>query len=470
MGTEQSIDAAEELAISDRASAAGDFEHAIDHLIRAMRVDGVTADIKAALDTLAARVAEAAAGPGPANSEVTGTLAGLFADTGEMARAVEWAQRTYDLAPEAVSSRVQLLAFTYKDTGDIDQLVQLADLARAEPDADDGLAQRMFAICCRGTMWLGHIPAPTDSLVSLAQNLLANGDYVPAADGTYDAPLLLKASALESPTASRTFAAVFPKAQLTVMDVPEPDIRLPIGENLTHRLWDYEDTTAVPRYPEPSPEAVATLHRVAADGWSDPLSVYARSAPLGELTEQDLLALLANVPPAPDIERWTKLVRRSPLNWPRIAQAWVCVGILHVRPEEPWPTSTRRAILNDVLLGPDDWSVDAAANAIATAAWNHPEVRPEAISLLMRRMLPVIEASHSRATELIEPLGELILSVPADDGRLREPVRDILKMYRALEEPPTPEEYTEAAVKQWGREQTAAASTPEKKRRLWRRS
>ena len=240
MGTDQPVDVAGELEIAGRAVGAGEFQHAVEHLIRAMAAAGATVPVKEALDALAGRVAEVGSG----DPELTGTLAGLFADTGEMAQPVVWARRTCELAPQARSSRAQLLGFTYKATGDIEQLVQLADLVREGPDEDDA-TRRLFAVCCRGTAWLGFVPGPTESLASLAQNLLAGGDYTPGPDGTYDAALVLKTSALESASASVAFSALFPKAELTVMDVPEPDIRRPADEGLTHRLWDYQGTTAV---------------------------------------------------------------------------------------------------------------------------------------------------------------------------------------------------------------------------------
>jgi hypothetical protein len=48
-------------------------------------------------------------------------------------------------------------------------------------------------------------------------------------------------------------------------------------------------------------------------------------------------------------------------------------------------TSTRRKVLDDLLFGCDDRSVDAAANALATAAWNHPSARGEIFDMLMAR-------------------------------------------------------------------------------------
>ncbi len=366
------------------------------------------------------------------------------------------------------------MAFTYKSTSDIEQLAQLADLVREEPDADD-ITRRLFAVSCRGTAWLGYVPPPTESLVNLAQNLVAGDGYQPGPDGTYDAPLLLKTSALESASATVAFSALFPKAELTVMNVPEPDIRQPVGGGLNYRLWKYQGTTAVARYPEPSPEAVAVLRRVAATGWGDPLAVYAKSAPLGELAEEDLLGLLTHVPPAPDLEQWAKSARRNPLYWPRVAQAWACLGWLHVRPEEPWRTSTRRQVLSDLVLGPDDWTVDAAANALATAAWNDPEIRTEVQGIVMQRTLTAITASQSRSTELVEPLGELVLTSPGGDARLREPIRDILAMIRSTEAAPPPPELAPDALREWALGKIAdgggqAGPKPNRKRRLWRRS
>lgn len=469
MAAQHPAEASLELGNAARAAAAGEFEHAIDHLIAALEAAGATAEVKSALEALAARVAEAGTG----DPDVTGTLAGLFADTGEMAQAVAWARRTHDLAPQARTSRAQVLAFTYMSDRDIEQLVQLADLVNEEPDADD-VARRLFAACCRGTMWLGFVPAPTDSLVDLTHNLLASGDYTPDPDGRYDAPLVLKMSAPESPSAAVAFSALFPQAQFTVVEVPEPDIRRPLVEGLAHRLWDYQGTTPVARYPEPSPKAVALLQRVAAKRWGDPLAVYRESAAFAELEEQDLFSLLVHVPPAPEAEPWAKLARHNPLYWPRIAQAWVCLGWLHVRPEEPWAASTRRRVLGDLLFGADDWTVDAAANALATAAWNRPETRAEIFSILMPRTLAAIEASSTRASELIEPLCELVLSAPGGDPRLRGSVGDILAKYRALEEPETPEEFTPDAIRQWGQGVAAEHDAREpaktdKKARRWLR-
>lgn len=198
---------------------------------------------------------------------------------------------------------------------------------------------------------------------------------------------------------------------------------------------------------------------------------------MGELSDRDLFGLLTHVPPAPDVEPWTHLVRRNPLYWPRVAQVWACLGWLHVRTEEPWGTSTRRDVLGNLLFGPDDWTVDAAANALAVAAWNLPETRGEVLSLLMKRMLPVLKADKSRETELLVPLGELILSTPGvpEDARVRGPVRDILATYRSRGQAPTPAEFTPDALKKWGRglkaEHDAQASPePGRKRRPWRRS
>ena len=84
MGTDQSVDVAGELEIVAREAGTGEYQHAVEHLIRAMAAAGATAQVKEALNELARHVAETGSG----DPELTGTLAGLFADTSEMAQAV----------------------------------------------------------------------------------------------------------------------------------------------------------------------------------------------------------------------------------------------------------------------------------------------------------------------------------------------------------------------------------------------
>lgn len=43
-----------------------------------------------------------------------------------------------------------------------------------------------------------------------------------------------------------------------------------------------------------------------------------------------------------------------------MSQAWACLGLLHHQADEPWPSSTRRQALVDLLSGVEDWATDAA--------------------------------------------------------------------------------------------------------------
>lgn len=79
-------------------------------------MNGATEQVKEALNALGERVAEA----GSRDPGITGILGDLFADVGELAHALTGAQRTCELAPQAVSSRAQVSAFTHKSTGDIE--------------------------------------------------------------------------------------------------------------------------------------------------------------------------------------------------------------------------------------------------------------------------------------------------------------------------------------------------------------
>src|SRR5205085_3920918 len=73
------------------------------------------------------------------------------------------------------------------------------------------------------------------------------------------------------------------------------------------------------------------------------------------------------LPGPPDTPRWAHLAKSTPTYWYRLMQPWVCLGILHHVEAEPWPASTRRAVLVDLAFGVEDWVSDSALFALVTA-------------------------------------------------------------------------------------------------------
>lgn len=220
-----------------------------------------------------------------------------------------------------------------------------------------------------------------------------------------------------------------PDVEVEIGSVPEPDIRTSCLAKYGPPLWVYQGTQAVPGGPAPSDEAVALLHSVAGALWADPLVAYEHAAPLGALGEDDLLGLLAHVPVAEEFGRL--LDRHHGLYWNRIAQTWVCLGILHHRVhEEPWAHSARRTLLLRLLHGPEDWTVDSAAFALCVAAWMQPQHSAEIAAEIAERYRFAAQALGRRFTSLHEPLAAVVLACPGMDRRVAEQVRSNLDRAR----------------------------------------
>jgi hypothetical protein len=76
-------------------------------------------------------------------------------------------------------------------------------------------------------------------------------------------------------------------------------------------VWRYDGVTAVA---EPSAEAGRMLHEVGGEPWASPLSGLAQAQPLGALSLDELLGLLAHPPAAPEGLRWESVVAAKGLS------------------------------------------------------------------------------------------------------------------------------------------------------------
>jgi tetratricopeptide (TPR) repeat protein len=309
----------------------------------------------------------------------------------------------------------------YARDGDIAHLVALADWWREHPE--HAYAAVMLAKACHGRRWLGMVPPPTEAISNLLRNIAADGGVAK----TSDTSLTLTLSALEVPSA---MAAA--KAALRGLDLaqdpatPDPDIRVPLAGG-RYRLWSYAGATAVPAVPPPPAAAVAALHAVAADGYPPhPVAAYDAAVSLAGLPVAELLGLMAHVPPPPPVPWWQRMHDASPVYWPRSAQAWACLGLLHHQADEPWDGSARRAVLVDLLLGVEDWAADAAMNALVVAAWAAPAIRPDVAGLVAERFLAGVQAYQQREVTIIEPMAHLVLAAPGMHGDVAALARDLL--------------------------------------------
>ena len=347
----------------------------------------------------------------PGNVGLHLDLADLSFTQGDFAQSLSWAERATKINRSAVKPRAAVLAARYRVSvqpdgiGDLIPLIELVDLARDHPDVS--YLRTLISRACSGGTWLSIVPPPTEAIAQAAVMEPNQGRVVPGTRRTY-------ISSLEAPSAVAAYRARFPEASIEVGEIREPDIRVPVTTDFGPPLWSYNGTVAVASVPPPSAQAAAILHRVAGGIWGDPLVAYEQAAGFGELDAADLLGLLAHVPAATGPgEVFTRV--GAPLYWERVAQAWVCVGVLHHRSDEPWPRSARRTLLLRLLFGPEDWTVGAAAFALCVSAWCHPEQRAEISGAITQRYLHAAKAVGKRPTELHDPLARVLLICPGID-------------------------------------------------------
>lgn len=382
------------------------------------------------------------------------------------AQAVTWAERAMQYDPTHVKPRAVRLAalYTQSDYTDGSALAALQQLAQENPEHP--YPRHLLNLARQNRPWIGSVPWPTEATSGLLAQML-DGRLPSAAP--FDSAPHLSITSLEAPSPNAVVRAYFPALTINTGGIPAPDIRVPVSTAFGPPLWTYPSAdaaaptgptdsataatpiTEVATVAPPTPGAVTILRAVAGPGsWSDPISAFDGAAELGKLTEQDLLGLVAHIPP-PDDEAWIQRWHAGPAYWARMAQAWTCLGILHFRAEEPWRTSRRRTLLLRLLFGNEDWSVDAAAFALYVSALLHEDQRPDIAAAISARYLHATLAFGARPTELQEPMAHIVLACPAIDPRLTHYAHEMLALKRAADrdQPPAPKSLTDDTVRTW---------------------
>ncbi|WP_394328308.1 tetratricopeptide repeat protein [Couchioplanes caeruleus] len=172
----------------------------------------------------------------------------------------------------------------------------------------------------------------------------------------------------------------------------------------------------------PTPAAVERLHRAAHPLWPHPPAAYDAALGLVLVEPEDLLALIAHPPAAPDDEVGRALAAHDPDLWRRCAQVWACLGLLHHRTEEPWPFSIRRRLLVDLAKGGVDRITEAALFALITYAWVDPAARSDVAALVGRRL-----AAAAGSPTLAWSIAHLALATPDLSPENRERAAAIIK-------------------------------------------
>ncbi|WP_320066324.1 tetratricopeptide repeat protein [Micromonospora sp. RTGN7] len=340
----------------------------------------------------------------PADLAVYADIAGTLADNGRLDEALEWTDRALARNPTFDCAVHTAHRLRFQRDGDVTHLVALADFVREHPD--DSHEHGDLAECCRSRPWLGQVTPAAGAAVAVLRHALA--------DGHRGLGPTVQLETLEPPSAMRTVATAVPGLRVEVAAVADPDPREP--RRATDRpLWRWDGTVAAPTMPAPSAEAADRIRQLAHPAWPHPPAAYDAAVGLATLGLTDLLGLLVHPPTAPATGMGRVLAGQDPSLWVRCVQVWACLGLLHHRTDEPWPESTRRRVLVDLVWGVEDWITEAALFALVTAAWVDPSARTDVARVVAERLADAATVSRERPMPIAVSLAYLALATPAVD-------------------------------------------------------
>ncbi|NIL57059.1 tetratricopeptide repeat protein [Salinispora arenicola] len=367
-------------------------------------------------DALAAL--ERAVAHDPDDLAVYADIAGTLADHNRLDEALDWIDRALARDPTFDCAVHTAHRLRFQRDGDVAHLIALADFVREHPE--DSHEHTDLAESCAGQPWLGQITPAAGPAVDALRTVHSGGQL--GATVGLESPV--------PPSALRTLSQAAPGLRVQIAEGPGPDPYEPrraIGQH----LWRHDGLPAVGN---PSPLAADHLRQFVHPAWPHPPAAYDAAVALATLDLADLLGLLTHPPAVPPTALGRVLDEQDPSLWVRSVQVWACLGLLHHRTDEPWPTSTRRTVLLDLVWGVEDWTTEAALFALVTAAWVDPAVRPEVARVVAERLADAVEVTRTRPVPIAVSLGHLALATPD----LTPPVRALA---RTLTEgrPPVPE-------------------------------
>lgn len=271
--------------------------------------------------------------------------------------AIGWYIKALEVDPENSWAQTHILLNRYllEPESNHETVMDLLELAeRGYPTAGDAY-RRLGELTDN---YIAHIPAPSDAGVNALYRLVL--EYADSEESPEE--ISYSSSSLEAPSILSCFWAHLGVIPTISTEVPEPDPRLPRVENPRYLLWGYEGTGAVPAI-APASEKVSELVSTLAGSiyflplWRDRARSF-EFAPSPELAE-DILGMMVHPSPPPEgIPMWI---------WMPLLQvaAATCISVFD---EPEWEGSARREALFDVLRGPMDWSVSAAAIVLGEVA------------------------------------------------------------------------------------------------------
>ncbi|WP_416875229.1 hypothetical protein [Kitasatospora sp. SC0581] len=389
------------------------------------------------------------------NSYLAVDVAELYGALGRPAEGLPWLERVLAAVPDHPKAGPARYGLRHALDGDPAHLLALADHHRAHPE--HGYAQELLERLSHREPWLGLVSGATEATVNVLHQVLA------AADTSRDTEIECTASTVEPPSSVLAVRLALPRSTVRYQAVGEPDPRLPLTEPTT-RIWAWDGTDPRPAVDPPAPQSAELVRATAEIFWPTVPAAYDHAVRLAGLPLDDLLGVLVHPPVPREDDLGRALLAHQPELWVRAVQVFACLGIAHHRADQPWEDSERRRVLRDLLLGPEDWVVEAAGFALVAIGWTQPRTRADIAELLRQRLHHGARARRTRAVTILRSLSALVLAAPWTSAEDRALARHLTAREDAADagaEPEPQESEPQAAEPQ----APAAAAAEEEPRR-----
>ncbi|MBD0675261.1 hypothetical protein [Streptomyces sp. CBMA156] len=379
----------------------------------ALRADGRPEQALAVWEAELARVAPAGDDP---SSYLAVDVAELYGTLGRPVEGLAWLDRVLAAEPGHPKAGPARYGLLHALDGDPAHLLGLADHHRAHPEHE--YAQELLERLSSREPWLGLVSGATEATVNVLHQVLA------ASDTTRDTEVECTASTLEPPSSVLAVRLALPRSTVGYQAVGEPDPRLPLTGPTT-RIWVWDGTSPRPAVAPPAPQSAELVRSTAEIFWPTVPAAYDHAVRLAGLPLDDLLGVLVHPPMPREDELGRALLAHQPELWVRAVQVFACLGIAHHRTDQPWEGSERRRVLRDLLLGPEDWVVEAAGFALVAIGWTQPQTRADVAALLQQRLHHAARARRTRVVTILRSLAALVLVAPWTSDEDRELARHL---------------------------------------------
>lgn len=288
----------------------------------------------------------------------------MYCDREMWEKAVKWYEGVLQKQPSHKWALPSSIYCRWKLTGNQKLRDHLLSLA--------GTLNRANSLCARE---FAGLPEPSDATANVLREFrksILAGDKEKAPTGEAEIDL----TCLEAPSNFLAFEMEMKalghalSIRVNCASVPTPDPRQPVIP-VKYQLWRYENgTKPSPGLPPPPTDVVQKVAKIASSRYDVQENWALASRLAAELGPQRVGEILSVMVHPPDVPPGT-----HSLAWLPRVQLAACQIVAHL--DDGWDGSVRKEALMSVLLGPSDWTTEAAIRVLVYLALENEVLSPK---------------------------------------------------------------------------------------------